>query len=216
MPHPWHNPHEAERQGRPWRWALQRTDTAAAGRGGQWAQAPVIRAGGRPRHPSLQRPGKRLPHGVWESSALPWPGSLWERCQRGREGVVGGAYRDAGKGRSDGPSAAQKSFPEHSPPDAQSDALLGPFLGRPGSHQPPPASWPIATHPLPSSLLCPSSQAGVGPHPVHFLLRAGPKGWCPWPGRQVPSPCSRFPIWTFRRVLPSKLWTSTDTRVSPS
>ena len=143
-------------------------------------------------------------------------GERRERYQRGRGGVVGSADRDAGKGRSDGPSAAQKSFPEHSPPDAQSDALLGPFLGWPGSHQPPPASWPIATHPLPSSLLCTSSQAGVGPHPVHFLLRAGPKGWCPWPGHQVPSPCSRFPIWTFRRVLPSKLWTSTATRVSPS
>ena len=78
MPHPWHNPHEAERQSRPWRWALQRTDTAAAGRGGQWAQAPVIRAGGRPRHPRLQLPGKRLPRGVWESSGLPSPGLLWE------------------------------------------------------------------------------------------------------------------------------------------
>lgn len=49
LPHPWHNPHEAERQSRPWRGALQRTDTAAAGRAGQWAQAPVSRAGGRPR-----------------------------------------------------------------------------------------------------------------------------------------------------------------------
>ena len=91
----------------------------------------------------------------------------------------------------------------------------GPSWAGPGH-----TSRPLLPGPLPH-IRCPpassaSSQAGVGPHPVHFLLRAGPKGWCPWPGRQVPSPCSRFPIWTFRRVLPSKLWTSTDTRVSPS
>lgn len=103
LPHPWHNPHEAERQGRPWRWALQRTDTAAAGRGEQWAQAPVIQAGGRPRHPA------RSDQGRGHCAPLTRPGSLWEssreKCQRGRRGVVGSAKsRDAGRGRRDRPS----------------------------------------------------------------------------------------------------------------
>lgn len=150
-----------------------------------------------------------------EATALPSPGSLWgssrERRQRGREAVVGGADRDAGKGRRDRPSAAQMSHPSAALLTPSPMPSWGPSCGRPGSHQLPPVSWPIATHPLPSSLLCPRPQAGVG-----FLLRAGPEGWCSWPGRQVPSPCSRFPIWTFRRVLPSKLQTSTATRVTPS
>lgn len=105
-----------------------------------------------------------------EATALPSPGSLWEssreKCQRGREGVVGSADRDAGKGRRDRPSAAQMSRPERSPPDAQSDALLGPFL------------WPARVTPATPCFLahCHTPVALQPPLP-------------PPPGRSRPSPC---------------------------
>ena len=155
LPHPWHNPHEAERQSRPWRGALQRTDRAAVGRGGQWAQAPVIQAAG---------------------LAPSTGGGSGKRCQRRREGVVGSADRDAGEGRSDDTLLLRRVAPESGPPDARCDALLGLFLW---PAQVTPAAPCFLAHCHAPAVLQPPLPQLPGrshPRPVLFLLRLGPRG----------------------------------------